>query len=569
VAIARCKRIVAVRLKIKKNMNDEEKLIQLFQTFQTDPFFWIEQAMGLVPQPPKVFKLPILQELLTCPLQRFEEIAGKLTLEDFEPFERGKHLTWQQTIILIAYARALNGTLPRRIAVMTGKGLGKTSTVSWIICHFLYSFPRSLIMATAPTSDQLFSALWKEANLTIADMKSPFKEMFEWQTTFIRHKEDPYGWFARAKTADTVEALRGLHADSMLAIVDEASGVADEIINTGWSTMTNQNKVMILISNTSGNESLIERVFEEEDDSYTKLSFSAEQSPIVDQAEIVRRKKKLEEKGIKPKDDRDYRIDILGLPPRDTSEFTGWYRFFPDSMIDAALREVGPLDNPDYRQRPALGVDPAGEGSDSAPGVLRSFKWAKTIFEQSKSSSDSIAGAIATVLDNVLHLSPSRVFIDSFGVGHDVGQKVLANSSGTKRRVVRAVLVGESPPDSYKGRYVNVRAMLYDAMRVWFEKGGRIETDVADVWRKELRSIYAKKTASGKLQIMGKAEMRAKKMRSPGNCDALSLSFFMDAPMVLDGIYRPVQTQRNDGYGYTPPKQDTSFNKHDLIPGGF
>ena len=548
---------------------DNDKIVDLFVTFQSDPFFWIEQATGLTPQPPKKEKIFIVEELLTCSLSRFEEIAGKLTLDDFEPFVKGEHLTWQQTIILIAYARALNDSLPRRIAVMTGRGLGKTKVVALIICHFLYSFARSLIMATAPTSDQLFAALWKEANITIADMKSPFKSVFEWQTHFIRHKEDPYGWFARAKTAETVEALRGLHSEHMLAIVDEASGVADEIIQNGWATMTNDNKVMILISNTSGNESLIERVFEDGDETYVKLSFSAEESPIVDQEEIAERKRKLEEKGIKPEDDRNYRIDILGLPPKDASEFTGWYRFFPDSLIDKVLREVGELDSPDYRQRPSLGVDPAGEGSDIAPGVLRSFKWAKTIFEQSSSSSDSIAGAIATVLDNVPQLSATRVFIDSFGVGHDVAQKVLANSSEDKRRVVRAVLVGESAPESYRGRYINTRAMLYDAVRVWFENGGRIETDVADVWRKELRSIYAKKTASGKLQIMSKGEMRAKKLRSPNMVDALAMSTFMDSPMILDGIYRPLQTPRNDGYGYTPPQTNDSFNKHDLIPGGF
>jgi phage terminase large subunit len=547
----------------------KKKLVELFEIFQSDPFFWIEQSMGLVPQPPKREKIFVVEELLTCSLSRFEEIAGKLTLDDFEPFVKGEHLTWQQTIILIAYARALNDTLPRRIAVMTGKGLGKTSCVSWIICHFLYSFARSLIMATAPTSDQLFAALWKEANLTISDMREPFKGAFEWQTHFIRHREDPYGWFARAKTAETVEALRGLHADHMLAIVDEASGVADEIINTGWSTMINENKVMILISNTSGNDSLIERVFEEVDDSYVKLSFSADQSPIVDQVEIMRRRRKLEEKGVKPEDDRDYRIDVLGLAPKDTSEFSGWYRFFPDALVDAVLREVGPLDSPDYRQRPALGVDPAGEGSDAAPGVLRGFKWAKVIFEQSSSSSESIAAAIATVLDNVLYLSPSRVFVDSFGVGHDVGQKVLANSSESKRRVIRAVLVGESAPESYRGRYINIRAMLYDAVRVWFEKGGRIETDSVDLWRKELRSIYAKKTAGGKLQIMSKAEARSKGLRSPNKVDALALSFFMDAPMVLDGIYRPIQDKKNDNYGYTSKKENESFNKHDLIPGGF
>lgn len=535
--------------------DSQSKLVDLFETFQKDPFFWLEQATGLFPQPPKLHAFSKVNELLTCSLERFEQIASELTLDDFEPFEKGKHITWQQTIIVIAYARALNDTLPRRIAVITGKGLGKTAVVSWLLCHFLYSFPLAKIMATAPTSDQMFAALWSEVAKIIADMREPFKSTFEWQTAFVRHKDAPYTAFARAKTADSIEALRGIHADSMMALVDESSGVDDEIINTGWSTMTNENKVMILISNFSGNESLIERIHATNDASYVKLRFSTEDSPIVDQKEVKRRKEELLAKEIDPRKDRDYCIDILGIAPPDSSEFAGWYRFFPDDLIDRMLRPVGALDSPEYRQRPALGVDPGGAGTDATDGVLRSFKWARSVFEQSTSSSDSIAGAIATVLDNVLLLTPSRVFLDSFGVGHDVSQKVLANSSEGKKRLIRAVLVGEQPPDSYKNRYINIRAFIYDAMRVWFENGGRIETDIADAWRKELKSIYAKKTSSSKLQIMSKDEMKKRKLPSPNKVDALSLTFVFDAPMVIDGIYRPLREERADGYGYQTQKQ--------------
>ncbi len=553
----------------KKGIISENKLVALFQTFQTDPFFWLEQATGLIPQPPKAHTFVKVNELLTCTLERFEQIAHELRLDDFEAFEKGKHITWQQTIIIIAYARALNDSLPRRIAIITGKGLGKTAVVSWLLCHFLYSFPLAKIMATAPSSAQLFSALWSEIAKIIADMREPFKETFEWQTAFVRHREAPYTAFARAKTADSIEALRGVHADSMMALVDESSGVDDEIINTGWSTMTNENKIMILISNFSGNESLIERIHATNDTSYVKMRFSTEESPIVDQKEVKRRRDELLAKGIEPKKDRDYCIDILGIAPPDSSEYAGWFRFFPDDLIDKVLRPVSELDNPDYRQRPALGVDPAGGGSDSAPGVLRGFKWAKTIFEQATSTSDSIASAISTVLDNVPQLTSSRVFVDSFGAGHEVGQKVLAQSSENKRRVIRALLVGEPAPDSYRGRYINTRAMLYDAMRIWFENGGRFETDSPDAIRKELKSIYAKKTTSGKLQIMSKEEMKARKLRSPNVVDALSLSMFFDAPMVIDGIYRPLQEVRDDGYGYSTPAQKQNYNPHSLIPNAF
>lgn len=551
------------------NSDTSKQLVDLFEAFQKDPFFWLEQATGLIPQPPKAHAYAKVSELLTCSLERFEQISGELDLDDFEPFEKGKHITWQQTIIIIAYARALNDSLPRRIAIITGKGLGKTSVVAWLICHFLYSFPKTKIMATAPTSDQLFAALWSEINKSISEMNDPFKGTFEWQTAFLRHKDAPYRCFARAKTAETTEAMRGIHDENMMALVDEASGVSDEIINTGWSTMTNENKVMILISNFSGNESMIERVHATNDHSYVKLRFSTEDSPIVDQKEVKRRKEELLAKGIDPKKDRDYCIDILGIAPPDSSEYAGWYRFFPDDLIDKMLRPVGALDNPDYRQRPALGVDPAGAGNDKTSGVVRGFKWAKEIFEQDKSTSDSVASAIAMVLDNVPQISPSRVIVDGLGSGHEVGQKVLALSSENKRKVIKSVLVGEPASESYRNRYINTRAMIYDATRIWGENGGRIETDTPEDWRKEMKSIHAKTTASSKLQIMSKEEMKKLKLKSPNKVDALTLTFITDAPMVIDGIYRPIAEVRSDGYGYTPPRQEQNYNPHSLIPNAF
>jgi len=532
---------------------------------QQNPFEFFEAAFHNRPQPAKPHARALMNELWNCAADRFEDIVNnKLSLDDFVEFEKGRHFTWQQVCIIIAVYRALKGTLPAKIAIMTGRGIGKSRIISLLIYYFLYTSPKPLVMATAPTADQIYGALWKEANNVHASMKQPFKGMFVWNSDHIRRTDLPNSYYARARTANTVEAMRGEHSDQQMGIADEATGVEDDIIKGGWATMnTADEKVLILITNPSGNDSLIERVFEEGDTEYLKLNFSGEESPIVNQEDLKTIRAKLLEKGIKPEEDRDYCIDVLGIVPKQSATISGYYRLFSDELIDKVLVPVMPLDAPEYRARPAAGVDPAGEGDDAAVGVLRGFKWAKAAFKQSTSSSDTIAQSTSTMLDQNPSLLPIRTFVDSFGIGHDVSQKVLANSGEKKRYSISPVLVGETCEKPYDERYINLRAMLYDAMRIWFQNGGRIETTDVDSWKRELRSIYAKKTTTSKLQIMPKKEMARNKLKSPNMTDALSLTFVDDAWRIISGCYIPSPSQQARNNNQT---SDNNFDPYSMIP---
>ena len=544
----------------KVELSAQEELLAMMQD---DIFLFFYEAWGVRPQKPKAHAKFKMQELFVCDLHRFEEIAMSFTLDDFEPFIKGEHITWQQVIILIAYFRGYRGELPRRMAILTGKGLGKSRITSMIIYHFLYTNPKPIVSVTAPTEDQLLGALHKEANQVFEEMKQPYKSMFEWSSHHVRRTDLPYTYFSRCKTANTISALRGQHSDQQMAIADEATGVMDEIIHNGWSTMTTEDKFMILISNYEGKDYTIERVFEDKDDTYIKLNFNSLQSPIVDRKSLEERRDNLIKKGIQPEKDRDWNIDVLGTKPPSSATIAGYYRLFSDELIEKVLAPVSELESPNYKIRPAFGVDPAGEGKDNAAGVLRSFKWAKLVFEQAISTTDTIAGAMAVVFqENPLLLAP-RTFVDSFGVGHKLSQVVLANSSEENRLMIVPLLVGERPEEPYNDRYLNVRAMLFDTMKVWFENGGRIETDDISAWKKELRSIYAKPTATKKLQIMGKAEMDKNKLASPGRVDALSLTFFDDCFLILEGLYRAPESAKSKLWNN---QQNESFNPHTFIP---
>lgn len=62
-------------------------------------------------------------------------------------------------------------------------------------------------------------------------------------------------WFATARTATKPENMQGFHEDNMLFIIDEASGVADPIMEAILGTLSGGNNKLLMCGNptrTSG-----------------------------------------------------------------------------------------------------------------------------------------------------------------------------------------------------------------------------------------------------------------------------------------------------------------------------
>ena len=178
----------------------------------------------------------------------FIEDVWKLTVQrDNTKFVKGKNITWQQDDILEAIEKAVNNKALKRIAVKSGHGIGKSTTLAWIILWFLFTHPDAQIPCTAPTENQMYDVLWKEISKWLKLMPQEIQEMYEWSNTYIRIRERPETWFARAKTArkEAPEALAGVHGDWVLFVIDEASGVPEEIFNTAEGALTNKDILVI------------------------------------------------------------------------------------------------------------------------------------------------------------------------------------------------------------------------------------------------------------------------------------------------------------------------------------
>jgi len=141
-----------------------------------------------------------------------------------------------------------------RVSVKSGQGVGKTSVEAVALLWFLTCFRFARVIATAPTRQQLHDVLWSEVSKWQAG--SPLLgDILTWTKTYIYMKGHEKRWFAVARTATKPENMQGFHEDNMMFIVDEASGVADPIMEAILGTLSGGNNKLLMCGNptkTSG-----------------------------------------------------------------------------------------------------------------------------------------------------------------------------------------------------------------------------------------------------------------------------------------------------------------------------
>ncbi len=142
----------------------------------------------------------------------------------------------------------------RRVSVRSGQGVGKTATEAVALLWFLSCFPYARVVATAPTRQQLNDVLWSE--IAKWQARSPLLSVIlKWTKTYVYMAGMEKRWFAVARTATKPENMQGFHEENMLFIIDEASGVAEPIIEAILGTLSGANNKLLMCGNptkTSG-----------------------------------------------------------------------------------------------------------------------------------------------------------------------------------------------------------------------------------------------------------------------------------------------------------------------------
>lgn len=114
----------------------------------------------------------------------------------------------------------------RTTVVPAGNAVGKSYFAAGALLWFLYEHPGCLVVSTAPSQTQLEEVLWKEVRRAHQTSLAELPGELLKQPLKIDLGD---GWQALGYSTTKTERFSGHHAKDLLAIVDEASGVAPEI----------------------------------------------------------------------------------------------------------------------------------------------------------------------------------------------------------------------------------------------------------------------------------------------------------------------------------------------------
>lgn len=529
------------------------RLEALLRRFRGSIFNFILDNWGLVPQPVKpAFRRRWLEAQLSEGAE-WEKIKTQITGDWFgDPydeenrggdwkwfeFEKGKHIAWEQVVILMGIDKAIAGKASRTLSIRSGHGIGKSSTCAWIILWFLFCYI-SKVPVTAPTSHQMHDVLWTELSSWIGRMSEEFRAMYEWSNDYVRMSINPEEWFARARTStkENTEAIAGIHADHVCIVVDEASGVPEQVFNAAEGALTSGSVLVILISNPTRIDGYFYDTHHKNKATWQLFAFNSEEAPLVDRSFIALKARH----GV---DSDEYKIRVKGIFASESSmDTSGYIQLINEKKVTVILRTKEP---PRLIGRKILSVDPSGEGKNKTTFVIRDQFTAYLAYQLEGTNEKEIAHHVLTLIDE-FNLTGDDVVIDGFGIGARIGQIIAVETKGKVN--VYTVLTGthpvveESMNRQYFRRrelemdndgtdlYLNLRAVGCFRAQQWLYAGGTIiDTDLQSgpFLTQLLDLAYMRSMQGNKRQIMGKKDMLKKGIQSPDIADAFTNSFLLE-----------------------------------------
>src|SRR2546423_1309576 len=138
----------------------------------------------------------------------------------------------------------------RRTAVKSANGVGKTYLAADLGLWVLYTHRPGIVLTTAPTWRQVRYLLWEEIRRRFSTARLPLPG-----TLLSTRLTGGEGWFALGLATGDAVKFQGFHAEHMLIVFDEASGIPDPIWEAAEGVAVGKNNRILAIGNplhTSG-----------------------------------------------------------------------------------------------------------------------------------------------------------------------------------------------------------------------------------------------------------------------------------------------------------------------------
>jgi hypothetical protein len=410
----------------------------------------------------------------------------------------------------------------RQISVRSGHGTGKSHALAVAAVHFACTRHPWTIAVTAPTSSQLWDALWPRIQSFFAKLPPALRPLFNVTSDRVELVGDKDCFItARTSTKEKPESIAGKHSENMLILVDEASGVPDEVFETAQGSMSDKNATTVLTSNPTRTSGL----FYDSHHRLTKLwkthHWSSTESPFVNQAFIDTVRETYGDGS------NQWRVRVLGEFPEADDD-----TLISRSIVEAAMARSNPK-NDNYLELDEDGkrvwcIDPARFGADRTGfcGWLgNSVAWLKK-----KSGMDimGVTGWIKHEWDETpTGERPEEIIVDVIGLGGGVVDRL--NELGLPVTGVNVAEAALAFSDGYR-----LRDQLWLDMKRWLEAGlGSLPKNNALL--DDLITPGYTFMSNGKLKVESKQEIKRRGGNSPDLADTVMLRFASDPAIVMTG----------------------------------
>jgi phage terminase large subunit len=407
----------------------------------------------------------------------------------------------------------------RKMSVKSGHGTGKSTTASWAMLWFMLLRYPCKVVVTAPTSSQLFDAMFAELKRWINELPKELQQLLNVKSDRVELVSAPAEAFISCRTAraETPEALAGVHSDNVLLIIDEASGVPEQVYEAAAGSMSGHNATTLMLSNPTRSSGTFFESHNRMAHTWWTRTWSCKDSPLVSHEFVDEMELRY------GPESNAYRVRVLGEFPLSDDN-----TIIPYHLVEAAQnRDVVVSDEATV----VWGLDVARFGSDATalckrqgPIVTELRSWRGLDLMQTTGRIVAEYEALAP------SKRPAEILVDSIGVGSGVVDRL--QELGLP---VRGVNVAESP--SMGDTYMNLRSELWFKCKAWLEdRSCKLPKD--DQLIAELTAIRYSFTSSGKMKAESKDEMRKRGLGSPDLADALCLTMASDAATALSGAFK-------------------------------
>jgi len=424
---------------------------------------------------------------------------------------------WQREVLrdLKTHVQSNKGDIltTLREAVSSGRGIGKSALVSWLVLWMLTTRIGGSVIISANSESQLRSVTWAELTKWSAmainnhwfEMSATKLVPAQWLCELVERdlKKGTRYWAAEGKlwSAENPDSYAGVHnQDGMMLIFDESSGIPNPIweVGAGFFTENTPDRYWFAFSNPRRNEGYFFECFHAKRDFWKTRQVDARTVEDTDKAVY---EQIIAEYG---EDSSQAKVEVYGEFPS-----AGENQFISAVVVDDAGNRAKWKD---VTAPIILGIDPARGGADSTVLVVRQGRDIVAIKRYSGEDTMTIVGR---VIDAIEEYKPVLSVIDEGGLGYGILDRLTE-----QRYKVRGVNFGWKAKNPVM--WGNKRAEMWGTMKDWL-KTASIPVDRQ--LRADLLGPMKKPDSSGTIYLEGKKEMRSRGLASPDAADALAVTF--------------------------------------------